>query len=69
MQNIHSEELLTIEETAQYLKVHKNTVRNLILDGSLPAFKLSPRVIRIKKSLIPESMTPYLEGGVKDWLK
>ncbi len=39
--------LLTINETAELLRVHPNTIRNLIRDGHITPVRLGERVIRI----------------------
>ena len=42
--------LLTMTETAELLRVHKNTVSKLINDGSLPFIFVGRRDKRIKKA-------------------
>ena len=44
-----NENILTIEETAQYLKVSPSTIYKLILQSNLPATKVANKW-RIKKS-------------------
>ncbi len=39
--------LVTITEAATILKVHPNTIRNLIRDGHISPVRLGERVIRI----------------------
>jgi excisionase family DNA binding protein len=39
--------LLTIAQAAEMLKVHPNTIRNLIRDGYITPVRLGERVIRI----------------------
>jgi excisionase family DNA binding protein len=43
------------------LKVDERTIRNMIADGRLTAYKLGNRLIRLRKSEIDDAMTPY--GG------
>ena len=38
--NLHSADILTIKELADYLKVNERTLYKLTTDGSLPAFKV-----------------------------
>jgi len=42
--------LLKVTEAAEFLSVHPNTVRKLIKSGKLPALRLGPKTIRIRKS-------------------
>jgi excisionase family DNA binding protein len=46
---------------AEYLGVTTKTVRNMILDGRLPARTLGVRVVRIRLSDIDAALSPY--GG------
>ncbi|MEZ5116965.1 MAG: helix-turn-helix domain-containing protein [Candidatus Nanopelagicales bacterium] len=39
---------LTIRQAAEILGVHQRTVRRRISDGSLPAYRLGPQLIRIR---------------------
>lgn len=41
---------MTIQETAHYLNINTFTVRAKITDGSLPAYRLGSRIIRLRKS-------------------
>jgi len=58
-------EFVSIKEAAEdILKVHPDTVRNLMDEGLLPAYRLGARLIRVKKSdleklfhLIPSAAT------------
>ncbi len=43
--------LMTIEETAEYLKLHPLTVRRLAREEKIPAFKLG-RQWRVKRELL-----------------
>lgn len=49
----HMEKVFTLEEIAEYLKVHPNTVRNLIKAGKLKAFKAG-RELRFTESALTE---------------
>lgn len=46
-----SEEVLTIEQAAEMLRVHPDTIRRMITQGKLKASKVG-RVYRIRKSEI-----------------
>ena len=45
-------ELLTVQEAAGLLRVHRNTIYAMIHDGRLPAFKVG-RVWRIRLADLP----------------
>lgn len=47
-------ELLTISQTAQYMKLSEKTIRRMIERGSLPASRLSNRSLRIRSCDIDE---------------
>jgi excisionase family DNA binding protein len=53
--------LVSIATAAHYLGVTTRTVRNMVLDGRLPAYTLGPRVLRIRLSDIESALQPY--GG------
>ena len=65
LQNITLDEFVSIKEAAESIFfVHPDTVRGAIADGSLPAYRLGARLIRVKKSdleklfhLIPSAAT------------
>jgi excisionase family DNA binding protein len=46
------EELLTVEEVADWLKVHQQSVRNWIDDGEIHAIRVGRRRVRIRRSEI-----------------
>src|SRR5688572_18626973 len=52
-------ELLTVEETAQLLKVVPVTVRRYIADGRLPAVRVG-RAVRVDKESIGSLLKPVL---------
>ena len=45
-----SEDLLTIEQVAEKLQLHKDTVRRYIREGKLPGVRISATVVRVKQS-------------------
>jgi|AntAceMinimDraft_6_1070360.scaffolds.fasta_scaffold340200_1 excisionase family DNA binding protein len=53
---------LSIQECANHLGVHKNTIRNLLLSGKLPATRYSSRVIRVALTDL-EAFGKAFEGG------
>jgi len=44
-----TDEWMTIEEAAAYLKVSRNTIRNYIKSKTLPSYHSGERLIRIKR--------------------
>jgi excisionase family DNA binding protein len=52
---------VSVSTAANYLSANQRTVRNMILDGRLPARTLGPRVLRIRLSDIDAALKPY--GG------
>lgn len=55
------EELLTIEQAAQLLQLHPDTVRRLVREGELPGVKIGRRQWRIATSALQR----YIERGSK----
>jgi excisionase family DNA binding protein len=51
-----------IPESATYLGVAEKTIRRLIRDGKLPAYRLGNRVIKLKISDVESVLTP-IGGG------
>lgn len=52
--------MLTMEETAEMLNVHYNTIRNWVRDGKIRYFKLGG-VVRIPKEEIEKRITKEKE--------
>ncbi len=67
MSNDISPGYFTIEGTASYLGVSKNTVRNAIRDGLIPAYRFSPRVVRIRVADLDAAATPVVGGEQGLW--
>ena len=44
----HSEPVITPDELAEYLKVSLDTIHRAIRSGTLPAFRIGPRLLRIR---------------------
>ena len=55
-------ELLTVQETAQMLKVAPITVRRYIQSGRLPAVKVG-RAIRVHREDVDNLLTPVIPEG------
>ena len=51
-------DLLTIESAADMLAVHPRTIRRYIDAGDLPAYRLGPRQIRVKRADVDALLTP-----------
>jgi excisionase family DNA binding protein len=65
MSNKHND-LTTIKEAAAQLKLHPNTIRNMILRGDLEAERVG-RLIRIRQANIDALLTPYVGGEFGVW--
>jgi excisionase family DNA binding protein len=51
-------EYLTVAEAATLLKVHKSTIWCWIENGSLPAYRVGQRGVRLKKADLERALTP-----------
>jgi len=56
------DELLTITQTAEYLRISDKTVRRLIKDDKLAASKVGERVWRVKESDIAKYLRDNSNG-------
>jgi excisionase family DNA binding protein len=56
--------LITIVEAAEYLGVTERTVRQMIFDGRLRAYRLNPKFIRLDLNEIEDALKPV--GGAAD---
>jgi excisionase family DNA binding protein len=54
-----TDELLTVEQAAERLQMHPDTVRRLLREGQLPGRKFGPRQWRISAA----ALRAYIEGG------
>lgn len=61
--------MLTIEEAAAVLNVHKNTIWKLIKEGELPAQRIGPRIVRIRMEDLNAVTTPYIAGEFGMWTR
>jgi len=53
------DKLVSIAEAATYLDVNERTIRNMLTDGRLKAYKLGRRIVRIRLSDIDAALEPY----------
>ena len=51
--------LVSVAEAATYLGVNERTIRNMLYDGRLKAYRAGPRVVRLRLSEIDASLAPY----------
>lgn len=54
---------LSIADVAEYLGVTTRTVQSMIADGRLPAFRLGPRIVRLRQDDVDAALQPY--GGAR----
>jgi excisionase family DNA binding protein len=57
---------LSIKDAAAQLKLHPNTIRNMILRGELQAERVG-RLIRIRQANLDALLTPYVGGQFGVW--
>jgi excisionase family DNA binding protein len=55
---------MSIPDVAAYLKIDQSTVRDMIGDGRLKAYKLGNRVVRLRRSEIDAALQPYTPGPI-----
>jgi excisionase family DNA binding protein len=67
MENTQFGDLITINQGAELLGVHPNTIRNLISRKLLVAERIGARIIRIRKQRLLELLTPYEAGEFGVW--
>lgn len=56
-------ELLTIREAADFLRVSEVTISRWIKQGRLPALRVGPRAIRIRRDDLDELITESVDPG------
>jgi len=52
-------QLLSVPKVSRDYEVHENTVRGWIRSGQLPAVKIGPRMIRVRRTDLEQFLTPY----------
>lgn len=58
-------EFLTLAQAAEIFGTSERTIRRLIESGSLPAFRIGPRVLRVRVEDVRALARPVLVGGAK----
>jgi excisionase family DNA binding protein len=56
------DKLVSIADAAAYLGVNERTVRNMLYDKRLKAYRLGGRIVRIRLSEIDAALEPYTEA-------
>jgi excisionase family DNA binding protein len=59
-------EFLTIAETAALLKVDRSTVRRWIDQGTLPAYRVGQRAVRVRRDDLAKVITPARSSMLED---
>ena len=67
METKTNSDLYTIKQAAEILKLHPNSVRNLITRGDLKAERIGKSIIRIRQADIDALFTPYVAGEFGVW--
>ncbi len=57
------EDLMTVVEVADHLRVSERFVRKLIADRHLPAVKVGSRVVRVRRSAVASLLRPVATPG------
>ena len=63
MSNTASPPNMSVAQTAEYLGVTTRTVQQMIADGRLRAYRLGPRIVRLRRNDIDAALQPY--GGAQ----
>jgi excisionase family DNA binding protein len=63
-----SNQLLSVPQVCEEWVAHENTVYGWIRSGQLPAVKIGPRMIRVRRSDLEEFLTPY-EAEASVWAR
>lgn len=61
-------QLLSVPQICEEWETHENTVYGWIRSGQLPAVKIGPRMIRVRRSDLAEFLTPY-EAEASVWAR
>jgi excisionase family DNA binding protein len=59
--------LLSLQESADYLGVHKNTIRNLITRKTLKAQRIGSRIVRIARADLDALFSTNESGEFGCW--
>lgn len=66
-QTLQGKALLTIQQSADYIGVHKNTIRNLLATKKLKALRIGARIVRIEKADLDALFKTYESGEFGCW--
>ncbi|MFP5219955.1 MAG: helix-turn-helix domain-containing protein [Actinomycetes bacterium] len=58
-------ELLSLDQAAAALGVHRNTVRRLVARGELPAVRIGPRLVRVSSSDLKALCRPLAAASAR----
>lgn len=56
-------EYVTVAEAAAFVGCAEKTIRRRIADGSIPGYRLGPRMIRVRLSEVTAALRPVPSGG------
>ena len=57
------------DAAASYLGVSKTTFRTMVRDGIIPAYRFTPRVLRIRVADLDAAATPVIGGESGLWTR
>jgi excisionase family DNA binding protein len=60
---------LSVDEVADEIGCHSNTVWNLIRSGELPAVRFGARLVRVERESLDRLAVDYHVGEVSAWLQ
>jgi excisionase family DNA binding protein len=69
MSNDNSPGYYTYAGAASYLDVSKNTIRNWVRDGVIPAVRFGDRAVRIRREDLIAAASPVVGGERSQWSK
>ncbi|MEV8029614.1 helix-turn-helix domain-containing protein [Cellulosimicrobium funkei] len=55
--------MMTVEAASQYLDVQPLTIRRYIARGTLPAYRIGPKLVRVRVSDLDRLVTPIGEAA------
>lgn len=61
------DDLISVKEASERLRLHENTVRKMIHEEKIPAYVLGRRSIRVSISDLRQLFTPYEPGTLGMW--
>lgn len=66
MKIFNDDEVYSINEAKEILKISENTLKNYIYEGRLAAFKVADKTIRIKGSELNKLLMPIGQSNEKE---